>query len=498
LEPIVRACHLTETTANKQGKKRKFQLPDGVIIVHERNLAAFARMRFAFFFMFWLVIACSGGGDGAPIPLPLAAAQTVTVAPTPQPAPASVNTMLEVPAALAAAPFDAAHSLIIPPGFGIRLWARVDKARFMALRPDGDILVSVPDQGKIVLLRERANDVPQSFDFVTGLRKPHDMVFHTIGNTTYLYISESNRVSRAVYVPGATALGEREVVVDNLPDSSSPGLGGAYGHELKNIAFGPDDKLYVSIASNCNVCAEDTQADPVRGSVYQYSADGTNGRLFARGLRNAEGLDFLPGTNTLWVAVNNRDQIPVPLDIDVDGDGTSDFGKVIPAYVDDNPSELFTPLRDGGNYGWPFCNQVPNATMSNLELLPDYDTNRGGAAFDCSSADRPAKGIAAHSAPLGFSFLHNSNVPVAYRRGAIIALHGCWDCTVLKAGYKAIYFPFDDAANAGAEMDLVTGFVTDPVARSLWGRPVDAIADAHGNILISDDFAGAIYQLYPK
>jgi glucose/arabinose dehydrogenase len=31
----------------------------------------------------------------------------------------------------------------------------------------------------------------------------------------------------------------------------------------------------------------------------------------------------------------------------------------------------------------------------------------------------------------------------------------------------------------------------------LWGRPVDAIADAKGNILISDDYANAIYQLYP-
>jgi glucose/arabinose dehydrogenase len=66
------------------------------------------------------------------------------------------------------------------------------------------------------------------------------------------------------------------------------------------------------------------------------------------------------------------------------------------------------------------------------------------------------------------------------------------------SGYKLSFLPFDDAGNAGAEMDLVTGFVTDPVARSFWGRPVDAIADAHGALLISDDYAGAIYQLYPR
>jgi glucose/arabinose dehydrogenase len=52
--------------------------------------------------------------------------------------------------------------------------------------------------------------------------------------------------------------------------------------------------------------------------------------------------------------------------------------------------------------------------------------------------------------------------------------------------------------NAGPEVDLITGFVTDPVARQVWGRPVDVIADAGGNLLVSDDMAGVIYQLYPK
>ena len=48
--------------------------------------------------------------------------------------------------------------------------------------------------------------------------------------------------------------------------------------------------------------------------MYQYNADGTGGRLFARGLRNAEGLDTQPGTKTVWVAVNNRDNIAYPLE----------------------------------------------------------------------------------------------------------------------------------------------------------------------------------------
>lgn len=462
------------------------------INVHKKNIALRIRAIPALFPSIILLCACSGGGGGsAPSPV-TGAVGPVTLAA------ASVQRTLEVPPVLAQTPpFNEARSLAVPPGFGIRVWAQVNKARFLARAPNGDILVSVPSENKIVLLRERPNDVPESFDFVTGLRRPHDMVFHEIGGITYLYVAETNRVTRSVYTPGATTIGALQVVVDNLPDSSLPELQGQYAHELKNIALGPDSKLYVSIASNCNACEEDTLTDPVRGAIYQYNADGTGGRLFARGLRNAEGLDFIPGTNALWVAVNNRDEVVFPRDEDVTGDGVSDLGTIVPQYVDDIPSEPFTLVRDGGNYGWPFCNAVPNPTMSNLENVPDYETNRDGSKLNCAAIDRSSKGIQAHSAPLGLSFLHNSNVPAAYRSGAAIALHGCWNCTTLKGGYKVVYFPFDAAGNPGAEIDLVAGFVTDPVARQYWGRPVDAIADGRGSILISDDYANALYQLYP-
>lgn len=411
--------------------------------------------------------------------------------------PASTAVKLQVPAALSLAPFDSERRLLVPPGFGIRLWARVRGARFMAAAPNGDVLVSVPDEGRIVLLREGGGEVPQAFDFATGLHNPHDMVLHAIGDIVYLYVAESNQITRSVYRNGDTRRGNPEMVVAGLPDASTPELRGNYGHQLKNIALGPDHKLYVSIASTCNACAEDTVSNPVRSAIYQYNADGSNARLFARGIRNAEGLDFIPATNNLWIAVNGRDEVRVPLPVDIDGDGLSDLGQIVSQYVDENPPELFTLVRDGADYGWPFCNPVPNAGMANLALLPDFDLNRDGAKFNCANATPSSKGIRAHSAPLGLSFLHNSNVPAAYRKGAAIALHGCWNCTSLRAGYKVIYFPFDDAGNAGAEMDLVTGFVTAPDARAVWGRPVDVIADMKGNLLISDDFAGAIYQLYP-
>jgi glucose/arabinose dehydrogenase len=60
-------------------------------------------------------------------------------------------------------------------------------------------------------------------------------------------------------------------------------------------------KLYVSIGSTCNVCVEDTKSNPIRASIYVYNVDGSGGRLFAQGLRNAEGLALVPARSILWV-----------------------------------------------------------------------------------------------------------------------------------------------------------------------------------------------------
>ena len=249
----------------------------------------------------FLVSACgSEGGDNSSGAAP-PAAPTASITPAASPpetgmaAAASIRQTLEVPESLAEGPFAASRSLTVPPGFGVRLWARVEGARFMALAPNADVLVSAPGSGQVFLLRERANDVPQRFEFASGLARPHDIAFHEINGVTYVYIAESNRVTRSVYTAGATQTAEREVVVADLPDASTPELRGAYNHQLKNIALSPDDKLYVSIASSCDVCTVDVESDPVRGAIYQYDADGSNRRLFARGVRNAEGLDFLPG-----------------------------------------------------------------------------------------------------------------------------------------------------------------------------------------------------------
>ncbi|HZW89257.1 MAG TPA: sugar dehydrogenase, partial [Myxococcaceae bacterium] len=139
-----------------------------------------------------------------------------------QPPGATVTVPVSVPASMRSAPFDVPRSLTVPAGFAVAVYARVPGARFIAVTPEGNLLVSNPGAGKVSLVRPgtAGGDAAVS-DWVTGLRKPHDLVFHSIGGTPWLYLSESNGVRRYAWAGATTAPGS-EVVVTGLPDSSTP------------------------------------------------------------------------------------------------------------------------------------------------------------------------------------------------------------------------------------------------------------------------------------
>jgi glucose/arabinose dehydrogenase len=411
--------------------------------------------------------------------------------PAGDPPPPTARVAVMVPSGLDAAPFNESRFLTLPVGWSATVYARITKARFMSPTPDGHLLVSQPSAGSVWLVRRGGDGTGQVSEFIGGLDRPHDIVFADLGGRTWVFISEAHRVMRYPYNAGDTSSRPGEVVVDGLPTESTPELRGSYAHVLKNIAV-RDGVLYLSIASTCNACVSDTVSDPERATIYVYDAAGHNAgrRLFARGLRNAEGLAFVPGTADLWVVVNNRDNILVPDDRDVDGDGLSDKGRRLVQYVDDHPPEEFIHVREGGFYGWPFCNPNIDAGLRDMPYDRDLELNPDGHAADCATATRVDVGIQAHSAPLGLTFTRGTAAPDL---GAVIALHGSWNRSE-PTGYKVIHFPWADGP--GEQRDLATGWL-DPETNSVWGRPVDVAVDVDGTLLVSDDFANAVIRLTP-
>jgi glucose/arabinose dehydrogenase len=178
-----------------------------------------------------------------------------------------VSVKVVVPALFRSSPFDQDRYLQVPRSFQIRVVSRIPAARFLASTQEGGLLVSQPSRGKIWWISPKSAEASPPVLAAAGLRRPHGMVFTAIEGKTYVYVGESNEISRFRYDPSGHRLLNKEVVVPNLPDASSPELGGAYGHQLKNLTIGPDRHLYVDIASSTNADPKDTTSDPIRCAI---------------------------------------------------------------------------------------------------------------------------------------------------------------------------------------------------------------------------------------
>lgn len=332
------------------------------------------------------------------------------------------------------------RALYLPEGFEISVYSSgFDQPRSFDFDEQGNMFVTEKGAGRVMMIM--TNGTKKIID--SNLRSIHGIVYHD----SDLYVAEEHQVVvyRRIGTDGNFA--RKEVLIEGLPSGG--------GHTTRSLAISPDEKLFVSVGSSCNICEE---KDERRAAVLRYDLDGSNEELFAEGLRNSVGILIRQNSNgyQLWGVDNGRDRIG-----------------------DNIPVEEVNIIEKGRHYGWPYCHGsgIPN---------PEYPDREN---YCRHSTEFPTYSMQAHSAPLGLSFVPQGFAPGLDQEDLIIPFHGSWNRTV-PTGYKVVRIDTSDPQ--ARTVNFITGWLLE--SGFDWGRPVD-VGFFQRELYISDDKAGVIYKV---
>jgi glucose/arabinose dehydrogenase len=335
----------------------------------------------------------------------------------------------------------------LPPGFEITVFAEgVKDARSMALGEKGTLFVGTRGAGNVYAIQHDGKKATRMTTIAKGLDSPNGVAV----KDGALYVAEIDKVWRYDNIEANLAAPPKPALVyGKYPDNGS--------HGWKFIRFGPDGWLYVPVGAPCNVC----DREPPYASITRLKPDGSAMEVFARGVRNSVGFDWDPATKELWFTDNGRDML----------------GDDIP------PDELNHAPRAGMHFGFPYCHggDIPD---------PEFGKRRS-----CSEFTPPAQKLGAHVAALGMRFYTGSMFPPEYRNRIFIAQHGSWNRSK-KSGYRVMQATVEGGKVVGYSV-FAEGFL-DAASDTAWGRPVDVQVMPDGALLVSDDYANAIYRIAYK
>jgi glucose/arabinose dehydrogenase len=350
-----------------------------------------------------------------------------------------------------------------PAGFIVSLFAdKLESPRWMYVADNGDIFVAQADkEGKkgnnILLFRDANKDgVPETkTEYLKGLKQPFGML---VINDKF-YVANSDALLEFPYNPQATSITAQGKQLVALP--------GEGRHWTKNIITNAaKDKIYISVGSSSNVAEDGIDKEVRRANILQVNLDGSGEKVYASGLRNPVGMGWAPGTNVLWTAVNERDEL---------GDD------LVPDYL--------VGVKEDGFYGWPYSyfGQTPD---------PRIKKEDQNAAL-VKSALVPDVALGSHTASLGLAFYTGKSFPSNYQNGAFIAEHGSWNRSHF-SGYKVVFVPFEGGKPGDKPQDFLTGFIASDEDSEVYGRPVGVFVAPDGSLLVTDDGDGKIWKVTYK
>ena len=356
----------------------------------------------------------------------------------------------------------------LPPGFKIELYAVVPDARHMAVAPSTNMLFVGTRKTTVWAVTDRnsegvASEV-KAFAPSLNFKVPNGVCWTKDG---VLVVVEHNRVlsfpaAEFFYEGPDVAVGEIVAQGQLIPVEEE-----SYNHGARVCRMGDDGKLYVSLGQPHNVqpAGKVEMYDKLGiGGIVRMNMDGSKREVFARGVRNSVGMDFNPKDKSLWWTDNQTDGL----------------GDEIP------PGELNRSTAVGQHFGYPYWNGK-------------YKVAGSTAALDLKDMKEPANAVfpqvefPAHQAQLGMAFYNGKQFPDKYKGGMFVAAHGSWNHSKATGAFVN-FIPVNANGTAGKAEIFADGWL-DSETGTYRGRPVDVATLKDGSMLVSDDYAGAIYRI---
>lgn len=337
----------------------------------------------------------------------------------------------------------------MPAGFEItRFAADLGEPRMLAVGEDGTVYVTRREPGDVLALKDEDGDgrADSQRTVVQGLEGVHGIVLHDGA----MYLATVNDVYKASLEHGA--VGTPSKILEGLPPGGR--------HPNRTLGVGPDNRLYISVGSTCNVCVEEHEES---AAIIRAGLDGGGRELFATGLRNTIGFGWHPSTGEMWGFDHGSDWL----------------GNTVP------PEEL-NLLEAKKHYGWPFVYD-DNQLIELESYPPDFDRD----AYLKKSTPM-VMGYDAHAAPIQMAFYTGDRFPAEYRGDAFAAMHGSWNRKP-PAGFEVVRVDFENGKPRSIE-SFASGFLSEDGA-SAFARPAGLAVAQDGALLVGDDANGIIYRV---
>jgi len=354
----------------------------------------------------------------------------------------------------------------LPPGFRIELFAIVPDARHMAIAPSTNMLFVGTRKTTVWAVTDRNGDYVadevKAFAPSLKFQVPNGVCWTRDG---FLIVAEHNRV---LNFPAAEFFyeGPDVAVIEVVPQGKLiPEEEESFNHGARTCRVGADGMLYITLGQPFNVQPRDKlklyDEVGIGGIVRMNPFDGSKREVYARGVRNSVGIDISPKDGSVWFTDNQTDGM---------GDDTP-------------PGELNRATKPGQHFGYPW---LGGHKVRIKEFGYDKDALPANAVG-------PQIEFPAHAADLGLTHYTGKQFPAKYQGGIFSAQHGSWNRTK-PIGARVMFTSLKPDGTADKTEVFAEGWLDDSTG-TYRGRPVDVAMMKDGSLLVSDDFAGAIYRI---